>query len=83
MIETLLRGGYDLSAEKIITVSCDIAAAADDAHDELHVVGDEFADTLIEGLYDIAEDYDDGTGQEAAEYTRRVRELYEKAKTMM
>ena len=83
MIEALIRGEYDLRGEKIITVSCDIAAAADDAYDELHTVGDQFADVLIEGLYDISEDYDDGTPEEGEEYTRRVKELYERAKMEM
>ena len=83
MIEALLRGEYDLHAEKMITVSCDIAAAADEAYVELHAIGEEFADVLIDGLYDIAEDYDAGTPQEIEEYTRRVKELYETAKAMM
>ena len=83
MIEALIRGEYDLRGEKIITVSCDIAKAADDAYDELHAIGDEFADILIEGLYDIAENYDDGTLEEGEEYTRRVKALYEHAKSKM
>lgn len=83
MIEALLRGEYDMQGEKIISVMYDIAETADGAYDELHVVGNDFANLLIDGLYDIAEDYDEGTPEEAAEYTRRVKELYEHAKTLI
>ena len=83
MIEALIRGDYDLSGEKIITVSGDIAQAADEAYDELHAACEDAADALADGLYDIAEEYDEGTPENAEEYTRRVQELYEKTKNMM
>lgn len=83
MIETLIRGGYDLSGEKIITVSGDIAQAADDAYDEMHALNEDAADELVEGLYDIGEEYDEGTPETAKEYTSRVKKLYEKTKNMM
>ena len=83
MIEALIHGEYDLRGEKLLMVSANIEMAANDAYDELHAVGDKFADVLIEGLYDISEDYDDGTLEEGEEYTRRVKELYERAKMKM
>ena len=83
MIEKLIRGGCDLSGEKIISVSGDIARAADEAYDEMCAANRDAADELTDGLYDIAEEYDDGTPENAKEYTRRVKELYEKTKSMM
>ena len=82
-IERLIRGEYDLRGEKIITVSCDLAEMADAARDELEAVGHDFAELIIEGLYDLSEDCDAGTPEEGAEYTRRVSDLYNQAKTMM
>ena len=83
MIEKLLRGEYDLRGEKIITVTCDIAEAAEAARADLEPLYPEVADLLDDELYDIAEDYDSGTPEEGEEYMRRVKEVYERAKAMM
>ena len=82
-IEALIRGEYNLAGEGLLEAAADLECAASEAEDELRRVGNDFADMLIEGIVDIGEDYEDGTPEEGAEYTRRIKELYEHAKTMM
>lgn len=82
-IEALIRGEYDLYGEGLLAAAADLECAAARATDDLYAIGEEFADMLIEGIIDIGEDYDDGTPEEGAEYTRRIKELYEKARNLM
>ena len=82
-IEALIRGEYNLDGEALLEVAADLECTASKAEDELRKVGKDFAELLIEGIIDIGEDYDNGTPEEGAEYTRRIKGLYEYAKTMM
>lgn len=83
MIEKLLRGEYDLTGEGLLYAEADLEIAACEASAELYSMDAHMAKLLTEGIVDIGEDYDNGTPEEGEEYTRRVKEVYERAKAMM